>query len=196
MVVVASATGPSYRQMSSPSSPAYLLSPQDVACNLRLASKGINTLLRTYIWNRAPVAIRRKLLCRCAAHHDLPSFQQVLSRATCGIDSEVFNAAASGGRLATCEWLVAEKGCSPTFETLDAAAEGGQLHVCQWLVRAHRVPFGNTLLDAAAKSGSKELVQWLLDAGCRCAGAGTLMGRRSSQALYTSALVASPHQGA
>ncbi|KXZ49329.1 hypothetical protein GPECTOR_22g923 [Gonium pectorale] len=111
---------------------------------------------------------RRQLLCLTAASGVVANLEVAVRAAGCLPTSEVFEAAASAGKLEPCRWLW-EQGC-PTknskFYTkrsglLAAAAGGGHRHVCEWLLTLGLAWTAGGAREAA-RGGHVGLMEWLL----------------------------------
>ncbi|KXZ48513.1 hypothetical protein GPECTOR_27g684 [Gonium pectorale] len=109
---------------------------------------------------------RREELLRLTAASGSTANLEVAQRATgCPLTYEVFEAAASSGKLAACRWLL-ERGCPTsgmpgTSGLLGAAARNGHRHVCEWLLGLDLEWAAPGPHVSAACGGHVELVEWL-----------------------------------
>ncbi|KXZ45384.1 hypothetical protein GPECTOR_55g290 [Gonium pectorale] len=109
---------------------------------------------------------RRQLLCLTAASGMVTNLEVAMQAAGCLPTYEVFQAAASAGKLEPCQWLW-QQGC-PTKKNkfyqgsgiLAAAAGGGHRHVCEWLLTLG-LTWGSGGAAEAARGGHVGLMEWL-----------------------------------
>ncbi|PNH06619.1 hypothetical protein TSOC_006988 [Tetrabaena socialis] len=172
------------------------LSPNEVACVLRLVNKAAAALFsgtqdRTVRlslpvphcefarrWSGTGTALptptrqqRLQLPCLTARSGSIPNLEVLLARdddcLTSPLTAEVFVAAGSAGQMEVCQWLREQQGCTPTASVLVAAAEGGHREVCEWLL-AGGCAWDSEVAAAAARGGHVSLMDWLLGLGRSC----------------------------
>ncbi|KXZ46924.1 hypothetical protein GPECTOR_39g418 [Gonium pectorale] len=109
---------------------------------------------------------REQLLSLTAASGVVSNLQVAVRAAGCPPTYAVIQAAAEGGQLTSCQWLL-EQGC-PTGDVqsgsglLAAAAGGGHRHVCEWLLGLD-LTWSLGGASKAARGGHVGLMEWLLE---------------------------------
>ncbi|KXZ46013.1 hypothetical protein GPECTOR_48g445 [Gonium pectorale] len=111
---------------------------------------------------------RRQLLSLAAASGVVANLEVAIQAAGCLLTHQVFEAAASAGKLEACQWLW-EQGCPENekrayelTDVLAAAAGGGHRHVCEWLL-GRGVSWQSSGAAEAARGGHVGLMEWLLE---------------------------------
>ncbi|KXZ40889.1 hypothetical protein GPECTOR_1495g674 [Gonium pectorale] len=111
---------------------------------------------------------RRKLVRLVAASGVVANLEVAVHAAGCLLTYQVFEAAASAGKLEACQWLW-EQGCPENerrwyvlTDVLAAAAGGGHRHVCEWLL-GRGVSWQSSGAAEAARGGHVGLMEWLLE---------------------------------
>ncbi|PNH10058.1 Ankyrin repeat domain-containing protein [Tetrabaena socialis] len=164
------------------------LSPNEVACVLRLVNKATAAQLRgtqhatvllsqpvphsEFVWRWAqPHALRclarrqrADLPCLTACSGCVANLEVLLARddVPSPVNVDVFMAAAGAGQLAVCVWLK-QHDCPWNSSLLEAAAEGGHQAVCDWLL-ANGCPYTDGAAAAAVRGGHVCLMDRLMAA--------------------------------
>ncbi|GLC40815.1 hypothetical protein PLESTB_000019800 [Pleodorina starrii] len=168
------------------------LPPAEIACTFRLINKAAAKLFPAqpavhlsepvpchffvWYWSRPEEALhnltlkqRRQLLVLTARSGCLANLKVALDASGCPLTEEVFDAAAVGGHLHTCQWLLA-RFCPRGRTAVSAAARAGHLPTVLWLLQQERHPSHRRVAQhaawaAAAGAGQRALCQGLAAEG-------------------------------
>ncbi|GLC46253.1 hypothetical protein PLESTB_000599100 [Pleodorina starrii] len=138
---------------------AGFMSPNEVACTLRLVDKASAQQFSRFQVVRlslaSPSHAFRHRWGAANAYRQLSRLKRL----------KLLQLTAASGNLENLELALASAGLLVTPEVLEAAAAAGQLHVCQLLRERYVCPWGNSLA-AAARGGHWHICEWLLASGC------------------------------
>ncbi|EFJ40917.1 hypothetical protein VOLCADRAFT_99162 [Volvox carteri f. nagariensis] len=170
---------------------ASFLEPNEVACSVRIINKDTAQLFRTsrevrlsqpvphhaFLWRFGnpeawrPFTLQKRLelLCLVAHSGSLANLQVAVATAGCSLMPEAFRAAAAGGHVNVCEWLIAEN-CPMDLGAVKVASSAGHYGVVRLLLPHQQLVTSTDVScdaawTAAAGAGQRALCERLLDDG-------------------------------